>query len=103
VRIRADGDVMADDGISVGKLRIVKFAQGAPLEKEGRNLFRAPAGAAPEDVTDPRLVEGAVERANVEPVSELASMVVLHRAFDVAMQVLQADDQATQKLIREVS
>ena len=49
------------------------------------------------------LLEGGLERSNVRPVRELASLIILQRAFDVSMQILGSDDAATERLLREVS
>lgn len=103
VRILASGSVVDDQDQEIGRLKVVEFPAGVALEKDGDNLFRAPQGAAPRTLEQPRLVEGAVERSNVEPVRELAALVLLHRAFDVALQVLKSEDSATERLIREVS
>ena len=54
-------------------------------------------------VENARLVEQSLERSNVQPVHELAAMMLLQRAFDATMQMIQTDDQTTERLIREMS
>lgn len=103
VRILPSGEVVDDANATLGRLRVVDFPESALLEKEGRNLLRPSSGTSPTPADSPRFIPGAIESSNVEPVHELARMVILHREFDIAMQVLQADDQATKGLIREVS
>jgi len=102
-RIHANGELVDAQGRRVGSLRIAAFENPAALEKQGTGLFRAPEGVAPEDVDEPSLLEGSLEESNVKPVVELAALMTLQRAFDAAMQSMQAEDSATERLIQEIS
>lgn len=102
VEIRASGELVDDQGSPLGSLALVRFADLGQLAKDGQNLWRALPGVEPEDVDAPQLLERSVEASNVVPVRELARLVVLQRAFDTAMQVLQAQDQSTGSLLREI-
>lgn len=101
--IRSSGQVVDAEGSELGRLQLVSFEDPGALRKEGQNLLRAPADAAARPIDDPALVERSVERSNVQPVQELAHLVVLQRSFDVVMQMLRADNEAREQLIREVS
>ena len=103
VQIRASGEVVDSRGTVVGQLQVVRFGAPEVLVKEGQNLLLAPPNEAPVPVESVTLLEGSVERSNVQAVSELANLVILQRAFDAVMRVLQSDDEATQALIREMS
>lgn len=98
----AAGELLDDANESLGRLKVVRFENLAGMEKEGSNVFRAPAGEAPQSVETPEFVPGAVERSNVDSVRELASLVMLQRAYDTAMQIVSADDRATQRLMQEI-
>jgi flagellar basal body rod protein FlgG len=50
-----------------------------------------------------KLLPGSLEASNVQPAAELARLVALQRAFDATMQVIEADDAASRRLIQEVS
>ena len=102
-RITASGEVLDARGVVLGRLSVVDFDTPEVLVKEGLNLFLAPNGVQPEPVAAPTLLEGSVERSNVNTVRELSALIILQRAFETTIRVLQADDQATQTLIREVS
>ena len=83
-------------------LRVVDFENPELLVKEGRNLFRAGPELEPVELSEPELAERSLERSNVVPVRELAQLIALQRAFDVSMQTLHSQDQATAGLVREI-
>ncbi len=101
--IRASGEVVDAQGEVLGRLRLEAFEDPRMLEKEGTNLFRAPPEAVGFPVDAVRVLPGSVERSNVRAIEELATMMILQREFDASMQVLRADDNATDQLIREFS
>lgn len=97
------GDVLDRSGAAVGRLRVVEFAPNA-LEQSGGNLFAPrPDAAPPTEITDVRVAPGSLERSNVQPVAELAALVLLQRAFEVSVRAIQSDDESTQRLIEELS
>lgn len=102
-RILPNGEVVDREGQSLGRLAIVRFADPSALVAEAGNLLRVEGGVAPEPVDDPRLVPGALERSNVRSVEELANLVLLQRAFDITIRAMQSDDDATRRLIQEMS
>jgi len=103
VAIRAGGAVSDATGEIVGRLRVVRFDDPAALSADGGGLLRAAEGAVATPVEDPRIVPGALERSNVRPAEQLASLVYLQRAFELSVRAMQADDQATGRLIQEMS
>ncbi len=101
-RILTDGNVVDATGAVLGSLSVEEFLEPSLLVKEGDNLFRAPALAVGIPVEQASLQTSALERSNVNPVRELASMVMLQRAFDASMQLIEAEDAASRRLIQEV-
>ncbi|MGH0033742.1 MAG: flagellar basal-body rod protein FlgF [Myxococcota bacterium] len=107
--IRANGEVvlpsidLESPPSVVGRLRIVEFDDPEVLVKQGASLLRAEDGVEPRAADETRLAERSLERSNVDPVRELAELVIVQRSFDMAMQMLQADDEASRRLIQEVS
>lgn len=109
-RITANGDVVDDREPTpgelpavLGTLRVVEFEELDRLTKAGDGLFRAPADVEPVDSEFPALLPGSLEGSNVKPVVELATLMILQRAFEASMEAMQRDDQATQRLIQEIS
>ncbi|MCP5067379.1 MAG: flagellar basal-body rod protein FlgF [bacterium] len=101
--IRASGEIVDSQGDVLGRLRVEEFDDPRMLQKEGSNLFRAPPEAVGIPVGTVRMLPRSVERSNVKAVQELATMMILQRQFDASMQVMRADDSATDQLIREFS
>lgn len=102
-QITADGSLVDSDGNPIGRLSVEVFDEPQELVKEGGNLFRAPPLAERSEASDLRLLPGMLEGSNVQPAAELARLVALQRAYDATMQVLEADDAASRRLIQEVS
>lgn len=102
IRVAADGRIVDAQGAEIGRLSVVVFDAPELLRKEGQNLFSAPEGDFGTPV-EASVQPGALEMSNVQPVHELANLVILQRAFDAAMQTLEASDQLTRRLIQEVS
>ena len=102
--ILPSGDVIDRKGLALGRLRVVEFQDQNALEPEGANLFVLRQGAAPpSQVADLRVAPGSLEHSNVQPVAELASLVLLQRAFEVSARSIQSDDESTKRLIEEMS
>lgn len=101
--ILGSGDVVGPDGAVLGRLKVVGFETPGSLEPEGANLFRALPDAVATEVEDPRMAEGSLERSNVRPVEEMASLVMLQRAFETSMRAMQSDDESSRRLIEELS
>jgi flagellar basal-body rod protein FlgF len=102
-RILASGGVVDADGNELGRLRIVEFEDPSRLSKTGDGLFEAPYDVNAQTVETPSILAGSLEGSNVQPVVELATLVILQRAFDASIQAMQREDQATESLIREIS
>jgi flagellar basal-body rod protein FlgF len=78
-----------------GHLQLVGFDQPRRLLKDGSSTFEAPAGVNP---TPPppgtRLVQGAIEKSNVNAVAEMARMIQITRNYtDIAAILQQQGDQ----------
>jgi flagellar basal-body rod protein FlgF len=98
--VSSDGIVRSEEG-EVGKLRIVRFRDPLRLTQEGRGLFRAPEGAAAQPAGDYRILQGNLERANVNAVDAMVGLINIHRQFEAYGKVLQMMDSATARMLSE--
>jgi flagellar basal-body rod protein FlgF/flagellar basal-body rod protein FlgG len=95
ITIAADGRVTVTEGANTkteslrGKIRLVSFAQNAQLLKDGTNTFKAPVGLVPQAATKARVVQGAVERSNVNGVLEITRLIAITRAYTQIANLLQ--------------
>ena len=80
--IGQDGTLSAG-GKTVDKLKLVRFENPASaLTKEGDALFTATGTEQPSDSTNSKLMQGALESSNVNPISEMVAMINNNREFD---------------------
>lgn len=103
VRIGSAGQVVDDRGSELGRLRVETFDDPSLLLKEGASLFRAPPDAVGLPAERVSMVPGALEQSNVQSVRELANLMILQRSYEASMQALRADDEATERLLQEMS
>lgn len=101
--IAADGTVTVD-GQSVGRLKLVDFADPTRLEHMGDALLKAPADLAPQPVPveDTVVAQGHVEGSNVNPVDTLVAMIEAQRAFEIQSKVLQTEDELLGKSVNNL-
>ncbi|MGH6671054.1 MAG: flagellar basal-body rod protein FlgF [Xanthobacteraceae bacterium] len=83
-----------------GRLQLAAFAQQNLLQKEGGSMFSAPPGVAPiAPSLGTRLVQGAIEKSNVNAVAEISRMIQITQSYtDIANVLQQQGDQRTSAL-----
>jgi flagellar basal-body rod protein FlgG len=86
----------------IGQLTVTRFLNKAGLQSIGDNLFvETPASGTPQDglaATDGMgdLVQGNLEQANVEVVTEISDLISAQRAYEMNAKVVTAADQMLQ-------
>jgi flagellar basal-body rod protein FlgF len=95
VAITPDGRVTVVEGNATntesvrGQIRIVAFAAPQQLQKEGNNNYVAPAGVAAAPDPTSRLIQGTIEKSNVNGVVEISRLIEISRAYAQVAQLLQ--------------
>jgi flagellar basal-body rod protein FlgF len=72
-----------------GQIRIVGFAAPAQLQKEGNSNYVAPPGVAAAPDPTSKLMQGAVEKSNVNGVVEMSRLIEISRAYSQVALLLQ--------------
>jgi len=91
------------DGKPVGTLELVTFPQPYPLQREANGLYAQPADApAPTRAENFTLVQGAVEGANVNLISEMVEMIESYRHFETGQRIVQIQDESLGKAINQL-
>jgi flagellar basal-body rod protein FlgF len=98
IKIAADGTVSTKQGLT-GKFRLVTLPQ-ASLRKEGYNLYTSDAPSSP--ATEAKLVQGTIERSNVEPVIEMTKMIEVLRAYQHSTETLNATDDLIRRAVQRL-
>ncbi len=98
VAVAADGTVSVD-GAPVARVGLVTVEDRTRLFRESGVLFRAEDGAAA-PLEDGRVVQGFLEQSNVSPVSEMARMVAVQRAYEYGQKLLDQEDERIRLVVR---
>ena len=103
ITIGTDGtvNVQTTDGSfqSVGQMTLVTFANPAGLESLGRNLYHETPASGPPTVVTPgqqgagEILQGFLERSNVEVVTELVDLIMAQRAYEINSKAIRASDE----------
>ena len=96
VLVSIDGQV---DPTNVGQLELVTFTNEAGLEAAGGNLFQETPASGAATVGTPgtagvgTVLQGFLETANVNPVSEITNLITAQRAYEMNSRVITASDE----------
>jgi flagellar basal-body rod protein FlgF len=96
IAIGADGTISSSEG-DKGKLRIVQFETNMDLKPVGSSMYETDADALAAE--NPRVVQGFVERSNVQPVLEISRMIEVNRAYQSLANTLNKQDQLRRQAI----
>jgi len=99
ITIAADGSVSTSAG-EKGKLSIVVFDNENLLKKQGESLFSTEAAAIP--VENVRILQGVIERSNVQPVLELTEMIKVMRAYISTSKMNEQLDELKRRSIQDL-
>lgn len=109
INIAKDGTITVREGIVTqtdsirGKLRLVSFDAPQKLQKDGRNLFSAPAGVnAIPDVTS-YVNQGYVEKSNVNSVTEMSRMLEVMRTYQNVASLMQQQSDLRKTAIQSLA
>ena len=98
--VTADGSIESENG-PIGKIAIIQPADTARMQLEGTSTLR-PDGPT-SVVAAPRIVQGAVEDSNVQPVLEMTRMMSGLRSFQFAAQFVENESQRLQSAIDKLT
>jgi flagellar basal-body rod protein FlgF len=100
--ISPDGTIIANR-VPVARLQVVRFADPSGLERVGEARFRMPQGGASPTTVEPMIVSGALEMANVSPVTGVVDLITTSRAFEAYSKAATTIDQMNQAAITQVA
>ncbi|MFP4355583.1 MAG: flagellar basal-body rod protein FlgF [Phycisphaerae bacterium] len=99
VGIGDDGIVTAS-GKAIGKLKLVQFDDQSQLIPVGDSCFIPREGIKPKDNQTATIVQGFLERSNVNHVTELVDLIQLSRMYESNMKMAKSQDERMNSLIR---
>jgi len=103
-------DVVSQSGnnwanpVVIDKLKIVDFDNIREVKKEGDSLYRGTEYSGPPvPPGDLKVVQGFLEKSNINIVREMVDMIEVQRAYEANQKTVTSHDQALGKLINEVA
>lgn len=99
ITVAADGTISSGSSV-VGRVGIVTFPDQHRLEKVGGGLFRT--DQAPVPVEDARVVQGALEGSNVNPILEMTEMMATLRAYQGTQRLLETHHELQRRAIEHM-
>ena len=109
LQVSADGIVQAYIGTSstptqLGQLQLFRFANKEGLQSAGENNFLETAASGPAQAGTPnsegmgKVMQGYLEEANVNPVTEIADLIAAQRAYEMNARVVTGADEMLQSI-----
>jgi flagellar basal-body rod protein FlgF len=86
-----------------GKLRLASFPDAQKMLKEGLNLYAAGEGGSPQADTKSSLLQGYLEKSNVNAVSEMSRMIEVTRAYTQISTLLQQESDLHKTAIEKLA
>lgn len=93
-----------EDSVRVDRLRLVDVRESRYLQKQGDSFWNTTRESGDAEIMQgerPKVIQGFLETSNVNAVTEMVQMIEVNRAYEANQKVIQAQDQATSKLINE--
>lgn len=80
--------------ISLGKLKLVDFKHKRYLVREGNHLYaETKFSGVPQDLENPKVLQGFLEKSTVQPVDEMVRMIEVQRLYEANQKVIQTQDE----------
>ena len=100
ISIAGDGTVSGGNG-PIARIGVYGFANEQALRRAGDGLFTTTGPAAPAEGA--RVVQGALEGSNVQPVLEMTTMLASVRAFEGAQRLLDTEHELERQAIERAA
>jgi len=102
VELDAEGRLV-QDGVAVGRLRLVEFEDRSKLAKLGRGLYQpVPEDLQPEPAEETRARQGLLETSNVQVVETMVRLIEQERAYDFASRALRVEDENLGRAVGDI-
>src|SRR5690606_26886610 len=88
--VAADGTV-SSNGRPLSQIGLYQPQYMNGMIREDGVMFRSDSGVEPVEM--PVMVQGFLERSNVDPVNQIARMIQVQRAYELGQNFLQSEDE----------
>ncbi len=97
IGVASDGTISAE-GTAISQIGIFQPNDTTKVSRTGSTLFDPGGDVTP--VENPVVVQGFVEKSNVNPVSEIARMIEVQRAYEFGQSFLEKEDERLRGLMQ---
>jgi len=97
IAVSSDGTLSAE-GRLLGQLGLVRPLDASAMTREDGVLFAAEGGFEPDETS--RVLQGFLEGSNVDPVTMMARMIEVQRAYELGQSFLDTEDQRVRDALR---
>lgn len=101
VTIGADGVVSGDQG-QIGKFQVVRFNNERQMRKEGDTYLSTTEVATPADGGF-TLKQGMLEKANIEPVTQMTDMINVMRSYEAVSNLINAQQSMKRNAVSKLA
>jgi flagellar basal-body rod protein FlgF len=107
--ISSSGIITVREGSSTadtprGTLQLASFANPQVLQKDGASAFMAPPGVASNPApANTRVVQGSIEKSNVNGVAEMARMIAITRSYTDIANILSQEGDLRKNALTQLS
>ncbi|MBA84292.1 flagellar hook-basal body complex protein [Thalassobius sp. S69A] len=98
--IASDGTV-STNGRPIAQIGLFQPLDSVQLFREDGVMFRSDAGFEPTE--QGKILQGFLESSNVDPISQIARMIEVQRAYEMGQSFMQAEDERIRNALRSFS
>ena len=93
-----------EEPLVIDRLKIVDFHNIREIKKEGNSMYRETDFSGPPlpPLDPPKVLEGFLEKSNVNVVREMVEMIEVQRSYEANQKTITSQDETLGKLINEV-
>lgn len=106
ITVDTDGNLSTGAGLNnlpVGQIKVLKFAEGALLEKQGDGLYKLMDPTQKELPAGSTVIrQGFLEQSNVNSVEEMTRMITTVRAFEGMQKLISGLDQIEERAVNSL-
>jgi flagellar basal-body rod protein FlgF len=100
VSISSDGTIETDDG-PIGRLELYEVTDPSQLTNLGANTYGSRTQLP--EANSPRIVPGALERSNVQPIIEMSRLIEVNRAYSSLASMQQRLDETRRSAVERLA
>jgi flagellar basal-body rod protein FlgF len=101
ISLSSDG-TLAADGQPLAQVGVYEVARQQDMIRGSGTLFELAAGAAPQAVEAPVIMQNFLETSNVDPMTEMARLIEVQRAYEAGQEFLKSEDERMRAVISTV-